>query len=108
MARGLAGKALQGHTLPSPLAGEGGPRSGSGEGSKIASTSSAAAFTRRAPSTPHPSASPTPSPARGEGRSKSNRHIPRHRGAVHQAQVAVVAAFGQVHGAAVVPHQQHV
>src|SRR4051794_25004211 len=35
------------------------------------------------------------------------RNIPRHRGPVHDPQMAIVAAFGEVHGAAVVPHQQH-
>ncbi len=52
---------------PSPLAGEGGPRRGSDEGSIVLSEEGGPLLgDRRA--TPHPSASPPPSPARGEGR----------------------------------------
>jgi pyruvate dehydrogenase E1 component beta subunit len=53
---------------PSPPVGEGGPRSGSDEGSRDASTASAPPQTTvEAGATPHPSAAPTPSPSRGEG-----------------------------------------
>ncbi len=53
--------------FPSPLAGEGGPRSGSDEGS-LPLSESLSPPPGHQPSTPHPSGSrPTPSPARGEG-----------------------------------------
>jgi pyruvate dehydrogenase E2 component (dihydrolipoamide acetyltransferase) len=53
---------------PSPPVGEGGPRSGSDEGSKTASTATPARPKLvEAGATPHPSAAPTPSPTRGEG-----------------------------------------
>jgi len=51
---------------PSPLAGEGGPRSGSDEGFSTLSPRGGPGH-READATPNPSASPTPSPARGEG-----------------------------------------
>src|SRR5690242_9450143 len=39
--------------------------------------------------------------------SRSDRCVASDGGAVHDAQVAVVAALGVVHGAAVVPHHDH-
>ena len=51
---------------PSPLAGEGGPRSGSDEGSRGDSANTPPPPVEQS-ETPHPSASPPPSPARGEG-----------------------------------------
>jgi pyruvate dehydrogenase E2 component (dihydrolipoamide acetyltransferase) len=51
---------------PSPPAGEGGPRSGSDEGSR-GSSADVPTSAGKPTETPHPSASPPPSPARGEG-----------------------------------------
>ncbi len=54
--------------FPSPLAGEGGPRRGSDEGSKIEDAANhPPPQSQSAGEPPHPSASPPPSPARGEG-----------------------------------------
>jgi len=63
---------IEGIRNPSPLAGEGGPRSGSDEGCRrghrrsIRGRSRRRAITVPGVDTPHPSASPTPSPARGK------------------------------------------
>jgi pyruvate dehydrogenase E1 component beta subunit len=51
---------------PSPPAGEGGPRSGSDEGSS-GNSADVPTSAGKPTETPHPSASPPPSPARGEG-----------------------------------------
>ncbi|HLI65524.1 MAG TPA: pyruvate dehydrogenase complex dihydrolipoamide acetyltransferase [Caulobacteraceae bacterium] len=53
-------------SAPSPPAGEGGPRSGSDEGSHGDSAKAAPPPAQRS-ETPHPPASPPPSPSRGEG-----------------------------------------
>ena len=62
-----------GRGIPSPLAGEGGPRSGSDGGCDAVEARSIAADQTEGQLgpgclTPHPSAPPTPSPARGEGK----------------------------------------
>ena len=62
-----------GRGIPSPLAGEGGPRSGSDGGCDAVEARSIAAAEAEGQFgpgclTPHPSAPPTPSPARGEGK----------------------------------------
>ena len=58
----------EGEEKPSPPAGEGGPRSGSDDGARDASTAAKPTPPPvEAGATPHPSAAPTPSPARGEG-----------------------------------------
>jgi pyruvate dehydrogenase E1 component beta subunit len=52
---------------PSPLAGEGGPRRGTDEGSQGASAAAPEDSSGKGPETPHPAAARPPSPARGEG-----------------------------------------
>ena len=67
----------EGEGKPSPLAGEGGPRSGSDEESHDASTEAEPAPpTVEAGAPPRPSATPTPSPARAEGERNADPEIP--------------------------------
>ena len=74
---------------PSPLAGEGGPRSGSDEGSTSPVGSSDPRYSAIASTTPYPSAAPTPSPARGEG---------LHSGAKQQPSRCVYAEGASLRG----------